>query len=173
AIIGAFTSTSAGSSVPATPSASSSMRRAIDRASLMRPAASTSRACCALTVCASRAATEPADLRRWRPTLVVGSPSVKTEGPSRIRSLDVLRGVGVLGMLVVHIQLFAFPSLARWNPTAYGDLGGLNWWVWLATSVLADGKFISIFAMLLGVSIVMQSGRDGDRPLSAWRAHVR
>ena len=99
--------------------------------------------------------------------------SLATNTSPRIRSLDVLRGVGVLGMLVVHIQLFAFPSLARWNPTAYGDLGGLNWWVWLATSVLADGKFISIFAMLLGVSIVMQSGRDGDRPLSAWRAHVR
>jgi uncharacterized protein len=92
---------------------------------------------------------------------------------SRIRSLDVLRGVGVLGMLVVHIQLFAFPSLARWNPTAYGDFRGLNWWVWLATAVLADGKFISIFAMLLGVSIVMQSGRAGDRAISAWRAHVR
>jgi uncharacterized protein len=92
---------------------------------------------------------------------------------SRIRSLDVLRGVGVLGMLVVHIQLFAFPSLARWNPTAYGDFRGLNWWVWLVTAVLADGKFISIFAMLLGVSIVMQSGRAGNRAISAGRAHVR
>jgi len=61
------------------------------------------------------------------------------QGPTRIWSLDLLRGVGVLGMLAVHIQLFAFPSLARWNPTAYGDLRGVNWWVWLATSVLADG----------------------------------
>ena len=85
----------------------------------------------------------------------------------------MLRGVGVLGMLAIHIQLFAFPSLARWNPTAYGDFQGLNWWVWLATSVLADGKFISIFAMLLGASIVMLPGRAGDRALPAWRAHVR
>ena len=69
------------------------------------------------------------------------------QGPTRIRSLDVLRGVGVLGMLAVHIQLFAFPSLARLNPTAYGDFRGVNWWLWLATCVLADGKFISIFAM--------------------------
>ncbi|HMB32966.1 MAG TPA: hypothetical protein VKV41_02985, partial [Methylomirabilota bacterium] len=99
--------------------------------------------------------------------------SLATSASPRIRSLDVLRGVGVLGMLAVHIQLFAFPSLARWNPTAYGDLAGLNWWVWLATSQLADGKFISIFAMLLGVSIVMQSGRGGDLALSAGRAHVR
>jgi uncharacterized protein len=93
--------------------------------------------------------------------------------PERIRSLDILRGVGVLGMLAVHIQLFAFPSLARWNPTAYGDFEGLNWGVWLVTFVLADGKFIAIFAMLLGVSIVMQPGRAGNRPVGAWRAHMR
>ena len=91
----------------------------------------------------------------------------------RIQSLDVLRGVGVLGMLAVHIQLFAFPSLARWNPTAYGDFTGLNWWSWLVTSVLADGKFITIFAMLLGVSIVMLAGEADDRAIPAWRAHMR
>jgi uncharacterized protein len=73
-------------------------------------------------------------------------------------------------MLAVHIQLFAFPSLARWNPTAYGDLTGLNFAVWLVTAVLADGKFIAIFAMLLGVTIVMQTGRDGTPP---WSIHLR
>ena len=61
--------------------------------------------------------------------------------------IDVLRGVGVLGMLAVHIQLFAFPSLARWNPTAYDDLHRLNWWAWVVTAILADGKFITIFAI--------------------------
>ena len=44
----------------------------------------------------------------------------RSDRPTRIRSLDVLRGVGVLGMLATRIELFAFPSLARWNPTAYG-----------------------------------------------------
>ena len=91
----------------------------------------------------------------------------------RIASLDVLRGLGVLGMLAAHIQLFAFPSLARWNPTAYGDLAGLNWWVWLVNSILADGKFISIFAMLVGASILMMAGGSGDRPVPAWRTHAR
>jgi uncharacterized protein len=99
--------------------------------------------------------------------------SAAAQGPRRIRSLDVLRGVGVLGMLATHIQIFAFPSLARWNPTAYGDFQGLNWWVWLVTSVLADGKFIAIFAMLLGASIVMLPGRAGVRAVPAWHAHAR
>jgi uncharacterized protein len=85
----------------------------------------------------------------------------------------VLRGVGVLGMLAVHIKLFAFPTLARWNPTAYGDLQGINWWVWLATALLADGKFISIFAMLLGASIVMQPVDARGRAIRPWRTHLR
>ena len=95
------------------------------------------------------------------------------KGTVRVKSLDALRGAGVLGMLAIHIQLFAFPSLARWNPTAYGDLTGVNWWAWLATLVLADGKFITIFAMLLGVSIVMIANETGGRSRSAWRAHLR
>ena len=69
-------------------------------------------------------------------------------GPTRIKSLDVLRGVGVLGMLAVHIQLFAYPSVVRWNPTLYGDFNGLNWWVWVVASVLADGKFITILSLI-------------------------
>src|SRR3989454_7951446 len=99
-------------------------------------------------------------------------PSCLDRGTTRIASLDVLRGVGVLGMLATHIQLFAFPSLARWNPTAYGDFHGLNWWVWLATAVLADGKFISVFAILLGASMVMVPSRAGAGAIPAWRAHV-
>jgi uncharacterized protein len=98
---------------------------------------------------------------------------MRSEQTARIKSLDVLRGVGVLGMLGVHIQLFAFPSLARWKPTAYGDFSGLNWWAWLVTSFLADGKFITIFAMLLGVSIVMLASDRGDPAIPAWRAHMR
>ena len=98
---------------------------------------------------------------------------MRREQTARIRSLDVLRGVGVLGMLAIHIQLFAFPSLARWNPTAYGHFSGLNWWAWLLVAILADGKFITIFAMLLGVSIVMLASDRGDPAVPAWRAHMR
>lgn len=93
--------------------------------------------------------------------------------PGRVLSLDVLRGVGVLGMLAVHIQLFAFPSLARWNPTAYGRFDGIDWWAWLATALIADGKFITIFAMLFGVSITMLAARDAERAQPPWRTHVR
>jgi uncharacterized protein len=78
---------------------------------------------------------------------------------SRIIALDALRGAGILGILAVHIQLFAMPLAARTNPTVYGDLGRVDFAVWLATYVLADGKFIAIFAMLFGAGIAMLADR--------------
>jgi uncharacterized protein len=92
--------------------------------------------------------------------------------PARIASLDVLRGVAMLGILAVNVQLFAFPRLTRLNPTAWGDFQGANRWLWIATSALADGKFVLIFAMLLGASIVMLPGRADDLAVPAWRTHV-
>jgi uncharacterized protein len=95
------------------------------------------------------------------------------EHPSRITSLDALRGVGVLGILPVHMQSFAMVVAARVNPTVSGDVHGPNGWVWLATAVLADGKFISIFAMLFGAGLLLLSGREGPGPLSVECLHYR
>ena len=85
------------------------------------------------------------------------------DASSRITSLDALRGVGVLGILPVHMQSFAMVVAARVNPAVSGDLHGPNGWIWLATAVLADGKFIAIFAMLFGAGLLLLSGR-GDAP---------
>jgi uncharacterized protein len=88
---------------------------------------------------------------------------------SRIVALDALRGAGILGILAVHIQLFSMPVAARANPTLYGRLGGADGAVWLATYLLADGKFIAIFAMLFGAGIAMQAVRNEatGRPVAA------
>ena len=44
----------------------------------------------------------------------------------RIRSLDILRGFAVLGILIMNIQSYSMIEAAYLNPTAYGDLTGLN-----------------------------------------------
>ena len=95
------------------------------------------------------------------------------ELPSRITALDALRGVGVLGILPVHMQSFAMVVAARVNPTVSGDLQGPNGWIWLATALLADGKFISIFAMLFGAGLLLLSGRGGDGLFPVERLHRR
>ena len=91
--------------------------------------------------------------------------------PDRIVSLDVLRGVALLGILLMNIQSFAMPSDAYLNPTAYGDLTGANRWVWIVVHLLADQKFISIFSMLFGAGILLIAERVG--PERATRIHYR
>ncbi len=44
----------------------------------------------------------------------------------RIRSLDLLRGFALLGILIVNIQFFSMVGAAYLNPTAFGDLSGSN-----------------------------------------------
>ncbi len=77
----------------------------------------------------------------------------------RIASLDVLRGVAVLGILAMNIQCFAMIFEAYENPTAYGDLTGANYVVWYLSHLLFDGKFITIFSMLFGAGIVLMTER--------------
>ena len=75
----------------------------------------------------------------------------------RILSLDILRGVAVLGIVIMNIQSFSMVSAAYLNPTAYGDLTGANRWVWILSHVIADQKFMSIFSMLFGVGVILFS----------------
>lgn len=86
----------------------------------------------------------------------------------RVASLDVLRGVAVLGILLMNIQSFAMIEAAYMNPTAYGDLTGWNYATWFGCHLLAFEKFITIFTMLFGAGVVLLSERlaaDGRSPV--------
>lgn len=87
------------------------------------------------------------------PDTVVGAAPVSDA--ERLLSLDILRGVGVLGILIMNIQMFAMPEAAYFNPTVYGDLTGINFFVWLGSHLFAELKFMSIFSMLFGAGIVL------------------
>jgi uncharacterized protein len=87
--------------------------------------------------------------------------SPESAGPitarERIASLDVLRGVALLGILPMNIQAFSMISAAYINPTVYGDLHGGNYWVWFLCHLLADEKFMTIFSMLFGAGIFLMT----------------
>jgi uncharacterized protein len=91
----------------------------------------------------------------------------------RILSLDVLRGFAVLGILIMNIQSFAMVEAAYFNPTAYGDLTGLNKWVWILSHVFADLKFLSTFSILFGAGIVLMSTKAEARGRRAAGVHYR
>ncbi|HEY9117228.1 MAG TPA: DUF418 domain-containing protein, partial [Roseivirga sp.] len=76
---------------------------------------------------------------------------------SRHISIDILRGIAVLGMVIMTIQSFAMPMAAYINPTVYENLSRNDLYVWIASHIFADGKFQAIFAMLFGASLIMIS----------------
>jgi uncharacterized protein len=91
----------------------------------------------------------------------------------RIASIDVLRGFALLGILIMNIQSFSMIEAAYLNPTAYGDLSGLNRWVWTLSHILANEKFISIFSMLFGAGIVLMTGRADAGGIRSGGLHTR
>ncbi len=99
--------------------------------------------------------------------------TVPTKANERIVALDVLRGFALLGILIMNIQSFSMPEAAYFIPTVYGDLGGLNRWVWIISHVLADQKFMAIFSMLYGAGIVLLTSRIEARGQSARGLHYR
>jgi uncharacterized protein len=92
---------------------------------------------------------------------------------NRILSLDVLRGFALFGILVVNIQLFAMIFAALMNPTAFGDLTGLNYLAALFSYVLAEQKFLTLFSLLFGAGILMMAGNLESRGSKPAGPHYR
>lgn len=85
----------------------------------------------------------------------VGGPVAESE---RLVTLDVLRGAAVLGILLVNITFFAAPLLEaqdfRWKRAA-----GLDAALGMAVRILCDFKFITLFSLLFGMGLALQSRR--------------
>jgi uncharacterized protein len=96
-----------------------------------------------------------------------------TPPSERIVSLDALRGVAVLGILVINVRVFSMPELTLLNPTVYGDFTGANYWAWLVGHVFAELKFITIFSALFGAGIVLFIEKKDRTGRSAMRLHYR
>lgn len=107
----------------------------------------------------------------------VAAPSPRAPSPvaagDRIVALDVLRGVAVLGILLVNIRAFAMVSAAYGNPTVNDGLEGTGLWVWAVVHLFAETKFISIFSMLFGAGMAMMADRAVQRRASGAGVHYR
>ena len=82
-----------------------------------------------------------------------------TPSSQRIVSLDALRGFAILGILVMNIQGISMISAAYINPTAFGDLTGINRWVWIFSHIFFDQKFMTLFALLFGTGMLLFTDR--------------
>lgn len=96
-----------------------------------------------------------------------------TPSEQRIDALDALRGFAVLGILVMNIQMFAMPSAAYLNPSAFGLMDGIHGATWAVGHVLADQKMMALFSMLFGAGIVLFCERAAASGKSEAGYHYR
>ena len=114
-----------------------------------------------------------ADIPMARP-VDTASPQMRPIGPQeRLASMDVLRGVAILGIFMMNIQSFSMIGPAYMNPTAYGDLTGWNYAVWLVSHLFFDQQFLEVFSLLFGAGIIMMTERSDAKGQPSKAMHYR
>ncbi|MGJ8680039.1 DUF418 domain-containing protein [Paraglaciecola sp.] len=73
----------------------------------------------------------------------------------RFESIDALRGFALLGLLTMNFLTFSMPFSAYINPLAYMPDASLNMTIFSLTHVFADQKFMGIFSLLFGASVLL------------------
>ena len=96
-----------------------------------------------------------------------------TAASKRIITLDLIRGIAVMGIFSVNVVAFAMIEAAYLNPAGFGGSTGENGFVWAANMLLVDGKFRSLFSMLFGASMLLVIDRAQSAGRDGWSVHWR
>ena len=93
---------------------------------------------------------------------------------ARITSLDLIRGVAVLGILLMNAVNFGLGGAPYFNLSAGGSETWLDWTVGIFGEVFVDQKFMGLFSLLFGAGMILfidRASRRGSRAvlLNMWR----
>ncbi len=119
----------------------------------------------------------PSDIFLRAADSALESPTLKqpTSLRERISSIDVLRGVALLGILTMNIDYFGGPEAGHDIPieTAFvGPHAHLNLAILILKWVFFEGKMRAIFSMLFGAGVVLMTTRAEKRGASAQIADI-
>ena len=92
---------------------------------------------------------------------------------TRINQLDVMRGFALLGILIMNIISFGLPQAHYFNPHAEGTLHGWNRAAVVFAEFFANEKFMGLFSLLFGASVVLFTDKLEEKGRSAWTFHMR
>ena len=101
-------------------------------------------------------------------------PSGPVEESSRITSLDLIRGVAVLGILLMNVVSFKLGLVPYFNISAGGSETWLDWAVGVFGEIFVDQKFMGLFSLLFGAGVMLFIDRASARErypvwLNLWR----
>jgi uncharacterized protein len=100
------------------------------------------------------------------PPIVTTAPVTQAE---RVNAIDVLRGISLMGILVMNITDFAYGyhnylyPLSTVKPVFSGPHMHLNTTIWVLRWVLAEGKMRGLFSLLFGAGVILLTSRAEAR----------
>lgn len=77
----------------------------------------------------------------------------------RIQTLDMLRGIAILGLPLMNMVAFAMPTAAYFNPTVFDGSSALNHFIYILFNIFANQKFMGLFSLLFGAGIILLAER--------------
>ena len=96
-----------------------------------------------------------------------------TTSPDRIITLDVIRGIAVMGIFSVNVVGMGMIDAAYMNPTTPQGYDDADVLLWAANYILIDGKMRSLFSMLFGASMLLVIDRAIVSGQRGWEVHIR
>jgi uncharacterized protein len=97
------------------------------------------------------------------PEPLTPAKAVPVEAGERFASVDVIRGVALLGILAMNIVNFAWPESVYSIPIMDPEAGRLDTALWTLNHLLFDTKMMTLFSMLFGAGLVLMSDRADGR----------
>lgn len=95
-------------------------------------------------------------------------------GQARFQTLDVVRGVAVLGILLMNIWAFAGPQAFFDYPVAMADRAGAPVATWAIVHTLFEGSQRALFSLLFGAGMLLMVTRLAQKPgVPAGRTYYR
>jgi uncharacterized protein len=88
----------------------------------------------------------------------------------RILILDSLRGIAILGILMMNIPGFAIPQVLFGDLSLLHERGTLNFTAWYFIEFFLEGSQRAIFSMLFGAGILLFVSRAEKRVGGTWPA---
>jgi uncharacterized membrane protein YeiB len=98
----------------------------------------------------------------------LSSQLVPISANQRIDAMDILRGLALIGILLMNIEWFgrSLSTLGTFDPKLTGLDHAAGWLI----RCFVEGKFYKIFALLFGMgfAIMLIKAKEVDRPFGAW-----
>jgi len=95
----------------------------------------------------------------------LAAPVSQTE---RIVILDSLRGIAILGILLMNIPGFALPDPVIFDPSVLNEWGTVNFKTWYFIDWFMEGSQRALFSMLFGAGIILFITRQEKKVDGLW-----